>query len=120
MDYLNVPIMLKYYVLPSDKSVFVQAGPYMGWRISKNIDSYVFETLADENEYEDFDFGVVVGGGISLNKNWEFFARYSLGFPSQIKNPEVSASTINSVVHVGVSYTINITEERLFQKSCRF
>lgn len=120
LDYINIPLLLKWYPLQSEKSFFVTAGPYIGFRTAKKVDHYHFETLADENSYKNFDAGGAIGAGISLNKNWEIFARYSLGVLSQIENPEVSANTVNSVVHIGVSYAINVTAERWFQRSCRF
>lgn len=120
LDYINIPLLLKWYPLESNRGFFVTGGPYIAFRTAKEIDHYHFETLADENSYKNFDAGGMIGAGISLNKNWEFFVRYSLGVLSQIENPQVHANTVNSVVHLGVSYSINVTVERWFQKSCKF
>lgn len=120
LDYLNFTAFLKWYPSTMKNGVYFEAGPYMAYRIKKNIDTYNFSTLADQNTYKNFDLGGVAGVGYSLNKEWEFSLRYALGILDQVKNPTVNSRTLNSRINFGVSYSINITEERLFRKRCTF
>ncbi len=87
LHYINVPIMAKYYVIPS---VAIEAGPYVGFNIKSEMKSEGTYTVAGvtENENDSYDlkkgtnsvdFGL--GAGASFNMDNGFFvgARYNLG-----------------------------------------
>jgi len=118
INYINVPIMAKYYIVPS---FAVEAGPYVGFLTSAN--SKGSQTIAGvttdtETDIKDFtnsiDFGV--GAGVSFNLDNGFFigARYNLGLTKLGKDStqtiggmEVSTEALdtkNAVIQVGVGY----------------
>ena len=63
IDYLNVPLMLKYYVV---KNLNIEAGPQVGFLLSaKNKNSE--ESYDVKNEYKNIDFGVNFGLGYDFD-----------------------------------------------------
>lgn len=69
MDYVNVPIMVKFYIIPN--LLNIQAGPQFGF--------LTHESLADQVEAKDFDFSGAVGAGIDLPLGFRADARYNFG-----------------------------------------
>src|SRR5690625_1640041 len=120
LHYLNVVTFVKYYLSPTKNGMYFEAGPYTSYRIKKRIDLYNFSTLTDQSTYKNFDVGGIAGVGFSLNKEWEFSLRYALGALDQIKNPTVKGKAFNSRINLGVSYSINTSQERLFRGRCKF
>ena len=71
LDYINLPIMAKYYVM---EGLSVEAGPQVGFLMS---------AITDGNDVKDntkgIDFGFNIGAGYELSNKIFFQARYNLG-----------------------------------------
>lgn len=122
LHYINVPIMAKYYIIPS---VAIEAGPYVGFNIKSEAKSEGSATIAgvtvNEDETEDMkkgtnsiDFGL--GAGASFNMDNGFFvgARYNMGLTKISKEYTETFEGIeykvpaydfkNGVIQVSVGY----------------
>lgn len=122
LHYINVPIMAKYYVIPS---VAIEAGPYVGFNIKSEMKSEGTYTVAgvteNENDSYDFkkgtnsvDFGL--GAGASFNMDNGFFvgARYNLGLAKISKDAKWTEGEVefestkedfkNGVIQISVGY----------------
>ena len=94
LNYLNVPLMGKYYVT---KGLSLEAGPQVGFLLSAKTDN------ADvKNLFKKIDFGVNAGLGYKLENGLNFSARYNLG----LSNISSVANTTNknAVVQLSVGY----------------
>lgn len=96
LNYLNVPLMGKYYVT---KGLSLEAGPQVGFLLSaKN------ESVDVKDAFKAVDFGVNFGFGYKLKSGLNFGARYNLGL-SNINNLDgSSAKRTNGVVQLSVGY----------------
>lgn len=96
LNYLNVPLIGKYYVT---KGLSLEAGPQIGFLLSaKN------EGTDAKNSFKSVDYGVNVGLGYKLKSGLNFGARYNLGL-SNINNINgVSDKNRNGVIQVSVGY----------------
>lgn len=113
LDYINLPVMLKFY--PA-KGFNIEAGPEVGYNIyAKNIKSAYANTVAGSYKEEiktdikedinEFDFGVNFGLGYELqDTGLNFGARYHLGLSNIVKESE-TADIKNSGFTVGVGYS---------------
>ena len=96
LNYLNVPIMGKYYVI---KGLSIEAGPQIGFLLS---------TKGGSVNYKDFlkttDYGVNFGVGYKLNNGLNFTARYNLGV-SNINNVDgFTDKNRNGVFQLSIGY----------------
>lgn len=105
VDYLNVPLMAKYYVADG---LSIEAGPQVGFLLSAK-DEYEDE----EDDIKDFlkstDFGVNFGLGYKLDNGLFFSARYNLGLTDNLDVDESEFETDgaeykNSVIQIGIGY----------------
>ncbi|MBA9072710.1 hypothetical protein GGR22_000836 [Flavobacterium gossypii] len=96
LNYLNVPLMGKYYLT---KGLSIEAGPQLGFLLSaKN------EKKDVKDSFKTFDFGVNFGLGYKLDNGLNFGARYNLGL-TDINNLDNSSSkNKNGVLQVSVGY----------------
>ncbi|SDS27613.1 Outer membrane protein beta-barrel domain-containing protein [Formosa sp. Hel1_31_208] len=101
-DFLNVPIMAKYYVV---EGLSIEAGPQVGILLSAKE-----ETEGEEVDIKDdlkgIDFGVNFGLGYQLDNGINFAARYNLGLSDLNDNPDFlgESSYKNSVIQLSVGY----------------
>lgn len=106
VDYINVPIMAKYYVADGFN---IQAGPQFGFltkaETKGTLDGIGSGTIDVKDSAESFDFGVNFGLGYELPAGLFFDARYNLGL-SKINKESVSWAEDgkNSVFQVSVGY----------------
>ena len=77
LNYINVPIMYKYYFDDQGKDFFVEAGPQFGFKVSEKFDEG--EPERTNNVPKSFDFAFNIGGGYSINRQIEFNLRYQYG-----------------------------------------
>jgi hypothetical protein len=105
VDYLNVPLMAKYYVT---NGLSLEAGPQIGFLLSAK-DEYE----DGEDDIKDFlkstDFGVNFGLGYKLDSGLFFSARYNLGLTDNLDVDESEFETDgaeykNSVIQIGIGY----------------
>lgn len=118
LNYINVPIMAKYYVAPS---FAIEAGPYVGFLMSANAEGSAtaagITTEFDDDikdQLKSVDFGVGVGASFNLDNGFFIGARYNLGLSKigeestqNVGGVEVTteaADIKNSVFQVGVGY----------------
>ena len=89
-NYINVPVMLKYYASPAFSIDF---GPQVGFNV------YSKYTITGENvieqgaiDYKDYtravEFGLGLGGTYNLTEKAFIQARYTLGLTKVFKNPD--------------------------------
>lgn len=96
LNYLNVPLMGKYYLT---KGFSLEAGPQIGYLLSaKN------EAVDVKDSFKSVDFGANFGVGYKLENGLNFSARYNLGL-SNINNVDgINDKNKNGVFQVSVGY----------------
>ena len=97
LSYVNVPIILKYYVF---QGLNIQLGPQFGFVISDNIK----EILAGQVDAKSADVSGVVGLGYDLPLGLRVDARYNFGFSNVIEGIEGDSS--NKVFSIAVGYSL--------------
>lgn len=104
LDYLNIPIMAKYYVADGFS---VEAGPQIGLLLSAEADGGG-ETEDLKDSISGIDFGLGIGAGYKMESGLNFSARYNLGI-SNINDFEGSddISNQNNVFQISVGYFFN-------------
>jgi hypothetical protein len=101
LDYLNIPLMAKYYV---SGEFSLEAGPQIGFLMSAK-DDYG----SGEDDIKDYlkstDFGLNFGVGYKLESGLNFGARYNLGL-SDLNDSDFDqgSSVKNSVIQVSIGY----------------
>lgn len=102
LDYINVPIMAKYYITDA---ITVHAGPQIGF----NVKAEEKETFEGETETYNFssdtksvDFAIGFGAGYQLPMGVFFDLRYNVGMSNIAKDSDGSAK--NNVLQVSVGY----------------
>jgi opacity protein-like surface antigen len=101
LNYLNVPVMAKFYV--ADK-FSLEAGPQIGFLLSAKAKA------GDEDEdvkdfFKSVDFGVNFGAGYDFTENLSAGVRYNLGLANILDTEEGNDSKIkNSVFSLAVGY----------------
>ncbi len=71
INYLEIPIDIVYYILKSDNSFSLSAGPYIGYAIGVSGDA---EGSLEENGIKPLDLGV------NLGLQYDFQNKYGIGF----------------------------------------
>jgi hypothetical protein len=107
LAYIEVPLMLQYTVEAGGAlGILLMGGGYFGYNMSADVWA---EAGAVENEEDikddiaDFDYGVVVGGGIVISNMIEIFARYSMGLAS-LDDTDADLDMKNSVIEIRGSF----------------
>ncbi|MBN9283154.1 MULTISPECIES: porin family protein [Flavobacterium] len=95
MDYINVPIMAKYYVADGFS---IEAGPQVGFLMSAKL-----ESVDVKDTFNTVDFGFNAGIGYELKEGIFFQGRYNLGLTNLAKESG-DQSRKNSVFQVSVGY----------------
>lgn len=95
-DYLNLPIMAKFYVL---EKLSLEAGPQFGYALSMKVKAEDESEKMDSDLYNAFDMSLGVGATYNFGS---FFAsaRYNFGLTDVVKE----ASNKNSVFQISVGY----------------
>lgn len=96
LNYLNVPLMGKYYVL---KGLSIEAGPQVGFLLSAEAEGTDVKDL-----YKSVDFGVNLGLGYKLENGLNFGARYNFGLSDINDIPGSAAKNRNNALQVSVGY----------------
>lgn len=117
-SYINVPIMAKYYFVPT---FAVELGPYVGFLMSSDLESKTTvgsttsETEMDmKDNTNSIDFGIGAGASFNLENGFFIGARYNLGLTKvgkdssqNIGGVEISTEALdtkNAVIQVSVGY----------------
>ena len=102
LDYLNIPIMAKYYVT---EGLSIEAGPQVGFLLSakaevKEDGESDSEDIKDE--LKSVDFGLNFGLGYKLDSGLNFGARYNLGLSNVPDEGDFDLK--NGVFQIAVGY----------------
>lgn len=95
LNYLNLPLMGKYYVT---KNLSIEAGPQLGYLLSAKD-----EVANVKGNFRVFDFGLNFGLGYKLNNGLNFGARYNFGLTNI--NAVSSDKLRNGVLQLTVGYS---------------
>ena len=100
LNYINVPIMAKYYVA---KQFALEAGPQVGFLTSAK------ETFGGSStDIKEFcnttDFALNLGASYDITENFFAGVRYNLGLTKTFKDTFSNDSNTNSVFQIGVGY----------------
>jgi len=112
MSYLEVPIVAKLRV---DKTFSVYGGGYVAYLSNGTMDYPVGEnmttTVKIKNFYEDFDYGVIIGGQAKISDRMSIDLRYTLGLANTFKSSNSffgeeseSLSGENSSISISTTY----------------
>jgi len=118
LNYINVPIYAKYYFFskgspsqnPSIFNLFLLAGPDLNFAVSRE-DKLVVKANGDsdtqtqsDNDYQQIDLTIDVGGGFEFFKFLDLNFRYSFGVLNILKNP----SDYNNMKLKNSTYSIGL------------
>ncbi|MGG5207584.1 porin family protein [Chryseobacterium sp. MIQD13] len=106
LDYITVPVMLQYNLIPN---LYVEAGPEFGFMVSaknkikneNNGDSTTSDNYKDD--LKTFNFGIGLGAGYYFTPNFGITARYVAGLTDTFKDNSGDAIR-NNVFQVGLAY----------------
>jgi hypothetical protein len=98
MNYLNLPILAKLYVL---ENLSLDLGPQFGYMIGSKF-AYDGESIETGVEMNDFDVSFGVGLSYKIAEKFDISARYNLGLTNWAKDD--AANSKNSVIQIGVGY----------------
>lgn len=109
LDYINIPVLAKYYVTPS---LNIHAGPQMSLLINSQAEGeYTYDgvTESESMDLEDvksLDFALAAGVGYQLNMGVFFNARYNVGLSNiwDIEEENDDYSQKNSVFQLSVGF----------------
>ena len=103
LSYINIPIMFKYYVT---EKFTLELGPQLGVLIISKMNSsfngptYSGQSSSDSKDlYNSIDYGINLGAGYDITKNFSVGIRYNLGvcnigkYSYEIKNSVFSIAT---------------------------
>ena len=96
LNYLNVPLMAKYYVT---KGLSLEAGPQMGFLLSTKGG-----TDTNKDQFKTTDLGVNFGVGYKLDNGLNFSARYNLGLTNINKMGDFSDKNRHGVFQLSIGY----------------
>lgn len=96
MNYLNVPLMGKYYVA---KGFSIEAGPQVGFLLSADAEGTDVKDL-----YKTLDFGVNLGLGYKLDNGLNFGVRYNFGLSNVNDIDGLNDKNRNNTLQVSVGY----------------
>lgn len=99
-DYINIPIMAKYYVY---EGLSVELGPQFGFLVKAETKGGG-EKVDAKDSTKSFDFGVGAGLAYDLANGFFANARYNFGLTDVAKNNESNDTFKNGVIQVGVGY----------------
>lgn len=108
LDYLNLPIMAKYYI---KEGFSIQAGPQIGLIVTAKYEEETTGMGMNMTVIEDIksgiktvDFGLNFGLGYELPVGVFFDARYNVGLTGIFKDIEDSVKPLNRVFQLSVGY----------------
>jgi len=82
MDYLNVPLMAKYYI---SEGFSLEAGPQIGFLLSSKLEGDGI-SIDMKNLFKKVDFAIGFGLGYKLDNGLNFSGRYNVGLSNIVKS----------------------------------
>lgn len=101
MNYINVPVMLKYYVSPDFS---FDLGPQVGFNVYSKCKVGELPVADMKDLTEAVDFGVGLGGTYNLTDNAFIQARYTMGMTNAFKGEGNDAKNGNIQVAFGMKF----------------
>ena len=106
MDYLNIPLMAKYYVT---EGLSFEVGPQVGFLLSAKVKEEYdgdSETVDIKDSMNSVDFGLNFGLGYKLESGLNFGAKYNLGL-SEINEKNEGDKETNGVFQISIGFFFN-------------
>ena len=111
LDYINIPIMAKYYVA---EGFSIEAGPQIGFLMNAEVEFDYTDKEDPEfsesgtqdlkDEIKGIDFGFNLGLGYKMESGLNFGARYNLGLSDLWDVDNEGVKNQNSVIQVSVGF----------------
>jgi hypothetical protein len=102
VNQINLPFRIKFELL---NFFFIGVGGYIGYLV--HVDDYLYE---DENNYSDFDAGIVTSIQYKIFKKLSIEAKYLFGLTDilnrEFDSGEYKHDDFNSVFQIGLNYKI--------------
>ncbi|CAM4130720.1 porin family protein [Zobellia nedashkovskayae] len=93
LDYINLPILGKYYIL---EGLSAEAGPLVGFLLSTNED--------DDDRFNSLDIAFAIGASYKLNENMFFSLRYNKGIANINDDSYTGGKSQNNVFQLSAGY----------------
>lgn len=103
INYISVPVMYKYYFDDQGKDFFVEAGPQFSFKVSDNMEQ-VDENKGRQLKPNSFDFALNIGGGYSINRQYEINLRYQYGLTDTYNTDWENEVNRSSFLTLGLIY----------------
>ncbi|WP_445456259.1 porin family protein [Flavobacterium sp. HNIBRBA15423] len=97
LDYLTLPIMAKYYVMPK---LSLELGPQVSFLLSDKIEFEGAGSTDAETDAASTDIGLNAGAGYKFDSGIFMQARYNFGITTISENPDIR----NSVFQLSLGY----------------
>lgn len=105
LDYVNVPLMVKYYAA---EKFNIEFGPQVGFLTAAKVKATINGNSAEQDvkdQFESVDFGVNVGAGYDFTEKLSAGLRYNLGLSNIAKTePGDDSKLKNAVFSVSLGY----------------
>ena len=100
-NYINVPVILKYYVSPSFS---IDLGPQVGFNVYSKFKAGDEKSVDIKDATKKVDFGVGLGGTYNLTENAFVQARYTMGMTNAFKGEDAKAKNGNIQLAFGMKF----------------
>ncbi|SMC84905.1 porin family protein [Moheibacter sediminis] len=102
LNYINVPIMAKFYFSNEESEFFVEGGPQFAFKIGDNI-----ERLEMPNQkFKSFDLSFGLGLGYSITRDFEFNLRYNYGLLDSVEGDLENNNNNTSQLSFALAYIL--------------
>ncbi|OYU81989.1 MAG: hypothetical protein CFE23_01415 [Flavobacterium sp. BFFFF1] len=96
-DYVNIPVMARFYILPSVLSI--DAGPQFGFLVNDNIDS-----IPGDYKTKNFDFAIAGGATVNIAAGFFASARYVVGLTDASEETTFKDTAKNMTAQLSLGY----------------
>lgn len=97
LDYLSLPVLAKYYIVPGVLSI--EGGPQFSFLMNDNIS--IFDVVTDaDTDAASFDLGGAIGLGVKIPGGLFGQVRYVRGITTVAENPDVN----NNLFQASIGY----------------
>jgi len=100
-NYINVPVMLKYYATPS---LSIDFGPQVGFNVYSKYKMKDYKSVDIKDETKAADFGLGLGATYNLTNNAFVQARYTMGMTNAFKDEGDKAKNSNIQIAFGMKF----------------
>ncbi len=103
LNYLEIPVLLRYEFTPENPGPFAYVGPYVGFNVkcSTSVDT-VSVSCADQDVQTNTVFGGAIGAGFQRG-TWGFDLRYEYDFSDAIKDDKGRNSAFMILIRAAIN-----------------